>query len=161
MNKKKDAPTDNKKKEDKTEATINLTTGEEQSKDWSEWDQNVDYSGLMFFSLGDDIDETKSDLTPDYEQLDVDVEHTFEQLSAEAKVNALWTLLNSQSTIDLFCTGKMLQNIHTIDIFLTVYSTGGVTKTNKIGFLPGYGWVWYHPGGLANILSLARVTKKF
>ena len=88
-NKKKDVPSDNEKKEDKTEATINLTTGDKQNEDWSEWDQNVDCSGLMFFSLRDDVDDTKSDLTPDYKQLEVNVEHAFKQLSAEAKVNAL------------------------------------------------------------------------
>lgn len=27
--------------------------------------------------------------------------------------------------------------------------------------MPGYGQVWYHPGGIANILSLARVKDKY
>ena len=55
----------------------------------------------------------------------------------------------------------MLQNIHEINTWLKVYSTGGTARTNQIGFLPGYGWVWYHPQGIANILSLACVIKLF
>ena len=30
-----------------------------------------------------------------------------------------------------------------------------------MGDLPGFGEVWYHPGGIANILSLALVKKHF
>ena len=29
------------------------------------------------------------------------------------------------------------------------------------GDLPGYGMVWYHPSGIANILSLGRVQKQY
>jgi hypothetical protein len=35
-----------------------------------------------------------------------------------------------------------------------------VTSTNLVGDLPGYGEVWYHPKGIANILSLARVKDR-
>ena len=35
-----------------------------------------------------------------------------------------------------------------------------MTTTRLIGTLPGYGNVWYHPKGIANILSLARVKAK-
>ena len=30
-----------------------------------------------------------------------------------------------------------------------------------VGDLPGYGTVWYHPTGIANILSLSRAIKIF
>jgi hypothetical protein len=43
---------------------------------------------------------------------------------------------------------------------MTIMCNAGVTTTNLIGDLPGYGTVWYHRDGIANILSLARVTKK-
>ena len=29
------------------------------------------------------------------------------------------------------------------------------------GDLPGYGKVWFHPGGIANILSLSKVAEKY
>ena len=48
-----------------------------------------------------------------------------------------------------------------MQITLTIYSTGGTAKTNLMVLLPRYGWVWYHPDGIANILSLSRVAKKF
>jgi hypothetical protein len=41
-----------------------------------------------------------------------------------------------------------------------IHSTAGTTKINLIGDLPGYGTVWYLPGGIANILLLARVLEK-
>ena len=132
--------------------------------DWSEWDQNVDYSGCMFFCLGDDNgqpEKTDEAVKPDKSNLEVNLDHVLKQANEDGKIHPLWTLLDSQSTVDLFCNGKMLRNIHEINTFLKVYSTGGVTTTNKIGFLPGYGWVWYHADGIANILSLARVIKKF
>lgn len=37
----------------------------------------------------------------------------------------------------------------------------GVTSTNLIRDLPGCGKVWYHPNGIANILSLTRVKDKY
>ena len=42
---------------------------------------------------------------------------------------------------------------------MTIHCTGGVMTTNLIGDLPGYGTVWYHPGGIVNILLLANVCK--
>ena len=42
-----------------------------------------------------------------------------------------------------------------------IHCTVGVAKTNLIGDLPGYGTVWYHPGGIANILSLSKVKEKY
>ena len=49
----------------------------------------------------------------------------------------------------------MLCHVHQIKVYLHIHSTGGITKTNWIGLLPGYSWVWYHPTSIANIISLA------
>ena len=76
-------------------------------------------------------------------------------------INPLWILLDNQSTVDVFSNSKLLKHIHPIQSSLKIYSTGGVSITNTIGHLHGYGWVWYHPTGIANILSLARVKKLF
>ena len=35
----------------------------------------------------------------------------------------------------------------------------GSTTTNMVGDLPGYGTVWFHPKGIANILALVNVKK--
>eukprot|EP00978_Attheya_sp_CCMP212_P010733 scaffold26100_cov31-Attheya_sp.AAC.5 len=40
---------------------------------------------------------------------------------------------------------------------MDIHCNAGVTSTNLVGDLAGYGVVWYHPNGIANILSLSRV----
>jgi len=44
---------------------------------------------------------------------------------------------------------------------LTLYCNAGKAIINKKGDLEGYGTVWYHPDGIANILSLHNVQKKY
>jgi hypothetical protein len=43
---------------------------------------------------------------------------------------------------------------------MSIHCNAGVTSTNLIGELPGYGTVWYHPKGIANTLSLTRVQER-
>ena len=71
-----------------------------------------------------------------------------------------WILLDNQSTIDVFTNPKLLKNIRPTQRVMQIHSVGGVSRTNMIGDLPGYGTVWYHKGGIANILSLSQVCKK-
>jgi hypothetical protein len=40
---------------------------------------------------------------------------------------------------------------------MTINCNAGGAATDQVGELAGYGQVWYHPKGIANILSLARV----
>ena len=42
-----------------------------------------------------------------------------------------------------------------------IHCTAGVTQTNLVGDLPGYGTMWFHPDRIANILSLSRVKTKY
>jgi hypothetical protein len=42
---------------------------------------------------------------------------------------------------------------------LDIHCNAGITSTNLQGTLPGYVTVWYHPLGIANILSLSRVQE--
>ena len=44
---------------------------------------------------------------------------------------------------------------------IRVHCNSNVKIVNSIGDLPGYGTVWYEPIGIANTLSMSRVTKKF
>jgi hypothetical protein len=51
----------------------------------------------------------------------------------------------------------MLENIRMIDKICNA----GVTRTNWVGDLPGYGGqVWYHKKGIANILSLSKKVEE-
>jgi hypothetical protein len=40
---------------------------------------------------------------------------------------------------------------------MTIHCTAGTVQINLAGDLPGYGTVWYHPTGISNILSLAKI----
>ena len=76
-------------------------------------------------------------------------------------VNPKWILLDSQSTADIFANGSLLTNIHVSDHSLEIHSNGETNITNLKGTLLGYSTVWYGPSGIANVLSLARVRKKY
>jgi hypothetical protein len=43
---------------------------------------------------------------------------------------------------------------------MDIHCNAGVTSTDLIGDLPGYGPVWYHPNGIANILSPSRMKDR-
>jgi hypothetical protein len=68
-----------------------------------------------------------------------------------------WILLDNQLTVDGFYNKKLLRNIRQADSHMDIHCNVGVTSTNLIGDLPGYGPVWYHPNGIAKIISLARM----
>jgi len=70
-------------------------------------------------------------------------------------------LLDSQSTVDVFCNKRLLKNIHVSDQEVTVHGNGGAFTTNKKGTLKNYGEVWYHEDAITNILSLKNVRSKF
>jgi hypothetical protein len=78
----------------------------------------------------------------------------------EDRVPSSWILLNNQSTVDVFHNADLLKNICTGDGHMDIHCSAGVTSTNLLGDLPGYGQVWYHPNGIANILSLKRVKTR-
>ena len=72
-----------------------------------------------------------------------------------------WILLDNGSTIDVFHNRKLLQKISTSDTTMKIKCNAGTKRTNKIGTLPGYGDVWYDEHGIANILSLSNVSKRY
>jgi hypothetical protein len=71
-----------------------------------------------------------------------------------------WILLDNQSVVNVFYNERLLKNIRKADSFMDIHCNTGVTSTNLIGDLPGYGEVWYHPNGIANILALAQVKDR-
>ena len=68
-----------------------------------------------------------------------------------------WILLDSQSTVSIFSNCQLLRNIRKSDGWMHIHCNAGITRMNLVGNLSGYGTVWYHPDGIANILSLAEV----
>jgi hypothetical protein len=70
-----------------------------------------------------------------------------------------WVLLDSQSTADAFSNPDLLTDIHEVKGSLTIHTQAGKAVTKLRGTVPGYGEVWFCPEGIANILSLANVSK--
>jgi hypothetical protein len=57
-----------------------------------------------------------------------------------------------QSTINIFVNEVLITNICQAKSGVYVLSKGGISYTELVGDLPGYGTVWYNPEGVANIL---------
>jgi hypothetical protein len=70
-----------------------------------------------------------------------------------------WILLDNQSTADSISNPDLLKDIHEVSGSLTIHTQAGKSTTKSRGTLPGYGQVWFCPGGIANILSFHKVSK--
>jgi hypothetical protein len=76
------------------------------------------------------------------------------------RIPKYWVLIDSQSTTDAYSNPDLLDDIHEVRGSLTIHTQTGKAVTKLKGTLPGYGLVWFCPGGIANILSLANVAKR-
>jgi hypothetical protein len=61
--------------------------------------------------------------------------------------------------VDVFYNGALLKNIQKHDSYMDIHCNAGVASMNLLGDLPGYRTVWFHPNGIANILSLAHMAQ--
>ena len=120
-------------------------------------------SGEQFLHSGILQDDTNNDITTSWIFSQVHVVHDQTHLETRhgGRLPMEWVLLDNQSTIDVFVNHRLLKNIRRIDQYMYIHCTAGVTRTNLVGELPGYGTVWFHPDGIANILSLSRVKTKY
>jgi Zinc knuckle len=82
------------------------------------------------------------------------------QMGEDGRLPKTWILLDNQSTVDVFYNDELLTNIRTGNESMDIHCNAGIATTNQIGELSGYGTVWYHPDGIANILSLSRVKEQ-
>jgi hypothetical protein len=72
-----------------------------------------------------------------------------------------WILLDNQSNVDVFMNPGLLTNVRTTEDTLTIHTTAGTATTNVKGDLEGYGEVWVHTDGIANIISFSNAEERF
>jgi hypothetical protein len=69
-----------------------------------------------------------------------------------------YVLLDSDSTVSIFCNADLLTNIHDVDEPLYLETNGGGHQVStQMGTVKDFGPVWYNPESIANVLSLAQV----
>jgi Zinc knuckle len=87
------------------------------------------------------------------------VQYGFMLAQGVSRIDPSWILLDSQSTISVFCNPDMLRNIRPSGHVLRAVTNGGSQESTLIADFPNLGEVWFNPESIANILSLADVRK--
>ena len=87
---------------------------------------------------------------------DADSNLEFSFLINNNSIPSSWIFLDNQSTVDVFHNPQLLRNIREVDTSMEIHCNAGTATTNLVGDLPGHGVVWFHPHGIANILSLSK-----
>jgi hypothetical protein len=72
-----------------------------------------------------------------------------------------WILLDSQSTVNLFCNSAFVHNITKGNEKLILTTNTGNLLTNTMAIVPGFRKVWYEKEAKTNVFSLANMEKQY
>ena len=117
-------------------------------------DENTD-EDMLHRKLPKDVNSIKTILHYD-KPYEVVLNQRFQHNAREDHI-----LLDTGSTIDIFCNKDLLRNIRRVKRCMRISCNAGVVKCYHKGTLPGYGEVWFSPHAIANILSFSKVESKF
>jgi len=79
-----------------------------------------------------------------------------------ANIPSTWILADSCSSVDIISSHELLHDIHDAKFPLTLHCNAGAVTISQQGYLGDYPEpVWYHPSGIANILSLNNLTRHY
>ena len=72
-----------------------------------------------------------------------------------------WILLDTCSSINLFCNQSFVHNVHQVKTTLSLATNAGMMMTNLKAELPGYGTVWLDPQAMKDVLSFGNIAKQY
>ena len=118
------------------------------------------FSELYFFNVGHELMNTEEGHPQIEQQSFVLIQKTQDRSKAGIIKNSCIILYNYY-TVYIFYEPRLLKDICQIDLWMDIHCNVVVTSTNWVGNFPEVGRVWYHPNGIANILSLSKTAKTF
>ena len=109
----------------------------------SECEEERRKSGEAMLMAG--VENGEFDNAPDGLQFYQQESRVASEVGKHGAVPPSWILLDNQSTVDVFHNPSLLVNIRESRKHMDIHCNAGVTSTNMVGDLPGYGTVWHHP----------------
>jgi len=53
----------------------------------------------------------------------------------------------------------LLVNVQQINYSITIKSNRSTSHTNRVGYFPGYGWVWFNPNSIMDIITIKNMEQ--
>jgi hypothetical protein len=139
----------------------------------------ITHPGIICYNcqmIGHYANECPTPHTPGQQLVQLGTGDTFANDTIDNSGASNFSFLESNTPTTIPSSGILIDSLSTADVFknpifltdirechgrpLKLYTNGGSMISTKQGYLKGFGLVWYNPNSLANILSLASVTKR-